>query len=436
MFAVKRGKIGKRVDVGYNKPHYMNFIDGNYVPLGQYITAIDTGKNYPQVEPSCNTVGLIRTQNIRPVYADMSTISHIPKTTAKHLTEQNDLMFVRVGVGVGDCCVVDNSSSGCAFSDNTLRVKVHTINPEFISIWISLGIGKALLVSSAKGSGKAVISGESIRNILIPNIAFSEQERLSNEYRKAFNKRTAKLREADELLAEIDKLLLERLGIGEISVKSRITSAVTLGTIKTEKTVGAEYYHPERLTVIRAIENNPAVSTRKLADIVDFLRDTVSADNQSYLGLAGVVSNTGELSGAKEEAEGQAFSYRAGDVLYARLRPYLNKVLFAETDGVCSTEFHVMRVNCSDVLPEYLTAIMRSKIIVAQTKHMMTGNTHPRISNDDVRNLRIPVPSKDIQRTIINEMRNRIERSRLLKREAETEWTAAKGRFERELMGN
>ena len=38
----------------------------------------------------------------------------------------------------------------------------------------------------------------------------------------------------------------------------------------------------------------------------------------------------------------------------------------------------------NEIIPEYLVAIMRSSLILAQTKHMMTGNTHPRISNDDV----------------------------------------------------
>lgn len=208
-------------------------------------------------------------------------------------------------------------------------------------------------------------------------------------------------------------------------------------TLKTDNTLSAEYYHPERLAIIRSLESDSNVTIRKLDDIVHFMRDTANPaeSGKLYLGLAGVISNTGELSGVEEEAEGQAFLYRAGDVLYARLRPYLNKVLYAETDGVCSTEFHVMRVKTPDVLPEYLAAIMRSNVIVRQTKHMMTGNTHPRISNEAVRNLRLPIPSKDVQSQLVADMRKAIERTRELKREAETEWVAAKLRFERELLG-
>ncbi len=138
----------------------------------------------------------------------------------------------------------------------------------------------------------------------------------------------------------------------------------------------------------------------------------------------------------EEEATGQSFVYQAGDVLYGRLRPYLNKVIVAETGGICSTEFHVMRIcDKNEVLPEYLAAIIRSPLILAQTKHMMTGNTHPRISNDDVKNLYIPIPDMPKQQEIVAELNNRRQEARKLKAEAEKEWAEAKEQFEKELLG-
>ena len=142
-------------------------------------------------------------------------------------------------------------------------------------------------------------------------------------------------------------------------------------------------------------------------------------------------------SGVKEDAAGQAFTYCSEDVLYGRLRPYLNKVLYAEQDGICSTEFHVMRVkDKTTVLPEYLAAILRSDMILSQTKHMMTGNTHPRISNDDVKNLYVPIPDISLQQTIVDELAKRRHQARALKKQAETEWQAAKLQFEKELLGD
>jgi len=86
-------------------------------------------------------------------------------------------------------------------------------------------------------------------------------------------------------------------------------------------------------------------------------------------------------------------------------------------------------------LPDYLAAVMRSQLILRQTRHMMTGNTHPRIGNEDVANLLIPVPSKDVQRKIADEMKARQDTARAKRSEAEAEWAMAKARFEQELLG-
>ena len=141
-----------------------------------------------------------------------------------------------------------------------------------------------------------------------------------------------------------------------------------------------------------------------------------------------------EISEAGRER--RSVVYEKGDILYGRLRPYLNKVVVAESCGICSTEFHVMRViDMATVLPEYVASILRSDLILSQTKHMMTGNTHPRISNDDVQNLYIPVPDITVQKQIVYELQKRRMEARRLKIEAEQEWQQARIQFEKELLG-
>ncbi len=90
--------------------------------------------------------------------------------------------------------------------------------------------------------------------------------------------------------------------------------------------------------------------------------------------------------------------------------------------------------NDKELNADYLAVILRSSIILAQTKHMMTGNTHPRLTNEDVVNLVIPIPSIAIQNLIGEETRKRKSESRRLKSEAESEWQAAKDWFEAQLL--
>ncbi len=139
-------------------------------------------------------------------------------------------------------------------------------------------------------------------------------------------------------------------------------------------------------------------------------------------------------SGTEEDGEGTVFEYLRDDVLFARLRPYLNKVYRAEHDGVCSTEFHVMRIPGTKnekptILSDYLACVLRSSIILAQTPHMMTGNTHPRLTNEDVVNLVIPIPDSEVQNRIAVEAGRRRETARRLRGQAHDFWEKAKTDF-------
>jgi len=65
---------------------------------------------------------------------------------------------------------------------------------------------------------------------------------------------------------------------------------------------------------------------------------------------------------------------------------------------------------------------------------MMTGNSHPRLTNDDVENLTVPIPSLEVQESIAGEIVQRREQVRRLRGDAEAGWEGAKGWFENCLL--
>lgn len=364
------------------------------------------------------------------VYISNELGNSLPRTQVS----TGDLVISQRG-SLGQCAIVDDTFDKLNISANIIAVKnIRESSAKFIHDYMLSSIGQALLERNTSGQVQQKVTTQDIADLIIP--VNCDEEKLSKILDEAYNAYMDKLQRADELMDEMCAYILTALDIESTDYSTKLCSAVRLCEIT--RNFSAEYYHPERMTALHSLKSNRDIPVKKLSEIVDFFRDIVNANenDDKYLGLAGVESNTGELSGTSESVAGQAFVYRAGDVLYGRLRPYLNKVWFAENDGICSTEFHVMRVkDFADVLPEYLAAIMRSDLIVAQTKHMMTGNTHPRISNDDVRDLCIPIPNIAVQRSIIHELNNRRAVARKLKIEAEHEWARAKARFEKELLG-
>ncbi len=360
--------------------------------------------------------------------------------TEKHLLQNGDILFARTGATVGKTFYYDNSIGMAVFAGYCIRFRFdkNKVLPKFVYWYTKTNFYLNWVNGTQRPSGQPNINKEEYKSmeIILPNM--EKQILLTSKMDDAFEIYKNNKKKADQLFSGTDKYVLDKLGIQIPEFENRLTCAVRLSDIKADKTMSCDYYHPERMALIHMMKEADIFDSRCLDILVDFVRDIVSADesNQDYLGLAGVASQTGELSGVSENAMGQAFKFKKGDILYARLRPYLNKVLLAETDGICSTEFHVMRIkNGVKILPEYLAAMMRSLIILSQTRHMMTGNTHPRISNDDVKKLIIPIPDIGIQKIISEEITRRKLEARRIRTEAELEWQAVKAQFEKELLG-
>lgn len=359
--------------------------------------------------------------------------------SSKHLLQPNDILFARTGGTVGKTYFYDGKIGDAVFAGYCIRFRFDEskVIPKFVYWYTKTNAYEKWVNGIQRPSGQPNINKEEYKSfeIILPSITI--QQKIVEQMDASFLSWKDKSYKVDDILSSMSSFLFEKLNLSTIDYEERMCCAITLSNIIEDKTFSAKYYHPERMAALNALKNNSSIITDRLSSVVTFNRKTVStADNSNYLGLAGVESHTGELSGVQEEASGQAFAYEQGDILYGRLRPYLNKVIVAEKSGICSTEFHVMRViDTSAVLPEYVAAILRSDLTLSQTKHMMTGNTHPRISNDDIRNLYIPVPDITVQKEIVDELIKRRMEARRLKNEADQEWQEARKQFEKELLG-
>lgn len=413
-----------------------------------------TLSDYVDINPKTNCNGLSNTSVVSFVpmpnvqeKTNIVTYDLVPYEQVKKgftVFQKNDLIWAKITPCMqnGKSCIVDDMPTEIGFGStefHVIRNRDKRVSMPFL--WAVLSNDNVLKAAQAVFNGSAGqqrVSSSFLERFPAVIPEKNIQEKLVLQLEEKLCGLHKKKNQANELLSNQSSILLQHLNINIGKHTPSLCSAVSLMCIIQDKTLNADYYHPERLNAINSMKNNSLFRLSRLIDVVDFCRFIVNSSdvNEQYLGLSGIESQTGELTGIKEDVSGQAFTYQSNDVLYGRLRPYLNKVRFAEKSGICSTEFHVMRVkNKKDLLPEYLAEVMRSDLILSQTKHMMTGNTHPRISNDDVKNLYIPIPDILLQQQIIKEIRNRRTKARNLKIEAEKEWQKAKKQFEKELLG-
>lgn len=95
-----------------------------------------------------------------------------------------------------------------------------------------------------------------------------------------------------------------------------------------------------------------------------------------------------------------ASAFQVGDVLYGRLRPYLNKVWFAECAGACSGELLVLRPG-GNLLGRYLALVLHGGHFVSFASQAVTGD-RPRLDFAEMANFPVPVPPLAVQRLIID----------------------------------
>jgi len=129
-----------------------------------------------------------------------------------------------------------------------------------------------------------------------------------------------------------------------------------------------------------------------------------------YIGLEHVEAHTTKLLGSVPATEMKSTANRfcSGDVLYSRLRPYLNKVWLADRDGLCSSEFIVLPGNES-VDSNFLRYRLNSTDFVSVANSLNAGD-RPRVDFDQISSFLLPPFSLAQQRRIVAEIEKQFTR--------------------------
>lgn len=148
--------------------------------------------------------------------------------------------------------------------------------------------------------------------------------------------------------------------------------------------------------------------------------DDPDAARLPLLGVENVDSGTGalNLNTGSRVGVGKSTSFRFDErhVLYAKLRPYLNKVATPAFTGRCSTEL-VPLLPRPAVDRHFLAYVLRRKETVSFVMSSVTGSRMPRTDMKALMSMPVPLPPLDEQRRIVD-MLNRAARIEALRRRA------------------
>ena len=104
------------------------------------------------------------------------------------------------------------------------------------------------------------------------------------------------------------------------------------------------------------------------------------------------------------------------DVLYGKLRSYLDKAVIAETEGICSTDILVFTAN-SKTVPRFLVYLLHTEAFVNHAVTTSTGISHPRTSWDSLGKFTFALPPLSEQRIIAEILQTIDKKIAVLERE-------------------
>lgn len=103
---------------------------------------------------------------------------------------------------------------------------------------------------------------------------------------------------------------------------------------------------------------------------------------------------------SEREFKSSKSAFKKDDVIYGKLRPYLDKVIVADEDGVCTTEMIPVRTHAC-ILPEFLRLSMKSPYFKNYANNSTHGMNLPRMGTDKARMALIPILSMSEQKRIV-----------------------------------
>ena len=163
----------------------------------------------------------------------------------------------------------------------------------------------------------------------------------------------------------------------------------------------------------RSVSLSAAWDVKPLGEMVQPTRPRIKPSEKPdlpFIGMENVEAHTMKLLGTVPAAtmKSSAVHFQSGDVLYGRLRPYLNKIYRPEFEGLCSAEFIVFP-KTERIDSRYLQYFLNSSAFVSFASHLNTGD-RPRVDFEQLAPYPFPLAPPDEQKHIVAEIEKQFSR--------------------------
>ncbi|MBC7111972.1 MAG: restriction endonuclease subunit S [Methanothermobacter sp.] len=141
-----------------------------------------------------------------------------------------------------------------------------------------------------------------------------------------------------------------------------------------------------------------------LGEVVDQRRESIQPAGEgknNFVGLEHIRYGETKLCEYVSDEGIRSTKYRfyTGDILYGKLRPYLDKAVLADINGICSTDLIVLTPS-DRIIPEFLIYFIHTNQFIQRAVSTTSGTNHPRTSWKAISKFRMALPPLEEQKRI------------------------------------
>ena len=393
-------------------PHF--FLQNNEVVSGPFGSTLKSHAYLTEGVP------FVRVQNIRGGF-------EIQKNEMVYISEEDngrlknsqlfvdDVVLSKVGNTIGYYARVDEELQRCNISENNIGIKLSAYSVarrHYILAFLNSVYGNVLTLRKISGNAQPKLNVSDISEIPIPQKDVYFENGVSSlvlQSRKLKHQSTA-------IFAQAENLLLDTLGMANFSPS---TEAINVKSFKDSFAatgrLDAEYYQPKYEQIMSHIAAQSHARLNKLVSIQKSIEPGSDAytDDNDGLPFLRVADYSKYGLTPPQKSLSSAFVLENKDELDA-LKPKKNTILFSKDGSVgeayCLREdanfitsgavLHLAVLDPDEVLPEYLTLALNSKLVKMQAERDAGGSIilHWRVG--EVENVVVPLVDMPTQEKI------------------------------------
>lgn len=367
----------------------------------------------------------------------------------QYFLRDGDLLFARSGNTVGKSYLHESErvSYPCFYAGYMIRFRFgEKVLPKYVFAFAQTPYYHEWVSAIQRSAGQPNINAQEYRNLEIPLPPLSEQRKIVAELDAAYAAKRAADEKATKLLASIDDMVLNELGIANLPKPDSSLSARMFIVSAKEVHNGrldAYYYKGKFKELTKKLSCcNCVPFGRLITEIYNGIdcRD-YKESGVPYLKVANIKPGGFDFYDLKyidsQELGAKDIALRAGRMLLTRKGTFGNAIALSEDyDYAISSEVFCLSIKNELVDVHYLETFVNSSIGRMLCDKYKIGAIMGSLSQEAVKALPIPLPDAKVQHRIASRASSIRAEARKLKADATAALEAAKQKIEKCLLNN